>query len=1199
MKIKQLELKGFKSFKNRTVIRFGKGISSIVGPNGCGKSNVVDAFLWVMGETAPKHLRGSSMEDLIFTGTGKQPASGVAEVSLVMEAKTPNVFPSPYKECEEIMVTRRLDRDGKSDYLINSRPCRLKDVQEIFMDTGAGIHGFSFIEQGAVERFISSKPEQKRLLIESAAGISKFRSRKKEAERKLELTDVNLKRLKDILSQQNTQLEKLKKQSEKAEQFRNLRQQIREKDVQISRWDLNHIQKEKQSLDKQIEEEKQNNEDRKKELAHTGSNSDELKKIYEEKKVQEKKIETDMDSIKVQFLSLEKELAGLKASIQVNKQDISHQDFQSYKKNRQTFLSHMEDSENQIVQLEKKQKDLHEQWEWVKQEYEKLNKKLSASDMKKQSLETELMNCVHQEALSRERDQSIVEKIRDWDQNEKELKILLQEKNKVIQKLQSQKKLMMEDLERKKQLSFNVTGSAQELEKEVESFKKDIQVQESHLKKMQEEASALYSEWNSLKKLGSRIDAQEKGIQFVLQSTEGKETFIETAASIRLLLPMLEKAVSSYLELRLKSVFCREEEAVLPALAMLNEKKSGRCRFILKNYQNSLATDEKHKKSLLKESGFQFFLKDQVEGSSELINFLFSSVAVVEDIQTALRLKKKYPNWCFLTLKGEALTQEGDLIGGEFVQDEMNILAYRRAIEEMPVQYEKMSSQIDLMEAQLKRTKTLFQKSSDKLSALSKEAGNFQISILEISKDLEGLSRDQNRLISEVSDIQKKTLECHDKRQELQKKRDHLQNELTISARKDALTQELKQAELECEKGEREKQTLSQQKNQLWTKVAGCEKEMASVKETRSLLKQSLESENREEKKFLSRSLEKKALIQTYEKKLQETEQQHNILCQKIQNTEKQLASLVGERESIREKISTEQSRIISLHQTLAEKESIISNLKLQSESLLLKKSSVVERIMERYQIDLKSSTSFGDFCLSDKSDFNKDAEEQALQKMNKRLSYMGEVNLLALKEYEELVEDNNFYQKQYEDLCSSKEKLSQVIKRIDSFCSKKFKEVFEQVNSCFSKVWPSLFEGGKAELILVKDPEKGVEDMEIIVQPPGKKIQNMNLLSGGEKAMTAVAVIFSIFLVKPSPFCILDEVDASLDDANIARFNSLLAEMAAVSQIIIITHNKYTMRECSYLYGVTMEEKGISKVMSLDMEAVASHQSKVTESLL
>jgi len=254
MRIKQLDIRGFKSFKDRTLIRFGPGISCIVGPNGCGKSNIVDALLWVMGETAPSHLRGSAMEDLIFTGTGSRPAGGIAEVSLTME-KTDQPFTIPYKNFSEIMITRRLDRDGTSTYLINSQVCRLKDVQEVFMDTGAGVHGFSFLEQGAVENFITSNPEQKRQMIESAAGISKFRWRKKDAERKLKLTEINLKRLQDILSQQTTQLEKIKKQSQKAEQFKKLKTNIRNKDIAISQWDLISIKKELQTLEQKIQKE--------------------------------------------------------------------------------------------------------------------------------------------------------------------------------------------------------------------------------------------------------------------------------------------------------------------------------------------------------------------------------------------------------------------------------------------------------------------------------------------------------------------------------------------------------------------------------------------------------------------------------------------------------------------------------------------------------------------------------------------------------------------------------------------------------------------------------------------------------------------------------------------------------------------------------------------------------------------------------
>jgi len=393
------------------------------------------------------------------------------------------------------------------------------------------------------------------------------------------------------------------------------------------------------------------------------------------------------------------------------------------------------------------------------------------------------------------------------------------------------------------------------------------------------------------------------------------------------------------------------------------------------------------------------------------------------------------------------------------------------------------------------------------------------------------------------------------------------------------LKAQLRQVEQEYENEYQNHEKVSRKKEQMWQDLSTCEKSIVTLEEKTHFLKKSLEQETKEEQKNISRLQETKELIQKHTEQVQNI-QQEKIKQQKLlQDKEDQISTLKADYERAREQTNQIQNEIMDLHQQQIESEEAISHLKIQSESFILKKSAITEKLSEKYQIDSLDLSSVGF------SHFHREAEETELNKMNHRLSNMGAVNLLALEEYEELAKENLFYQKQHEDLQISKEKLSQVISRIDRFCSKKFKEVFDQVNSCFSKVWPSLFEGGKAELILVN--EKDIQGMDIIVHPPGKKVQNMNLLSGGEKAMTAIAVIFSIFLVKPSPFCILDEVDAPLDDRNIIRFNSLLSEMAHISQVIIITHNKHTMKNCNYLYGVTMEERGISKLMSLNMNSL------------
>ena len=1092
MRIKQLEVRGFKSFRNRTVLRFEKGSSCIVGPNGCGKSNVVDAFLWVMGEMAPKQLRGSAMEDLIFAGTDKHPPSAVAEVSLIIEYTKPQKLPSfmqlkddfslELKAGTEVMLTRRLDRDGKSEYLINSKPCRLKDVQEIFMDTGAGVHGFSFIEQGAVEKLISSKPEQKRTLIEAAAGISKFRSRKKEAERKLGLTETNLKRLADMLSHQKQHLEKLKRQSSKAERFTELKAEVRKKDIQIGLWNREYLQKEKQLIGTQTRQEVQKNALKKKELTDRQILSKELQKKY------------DLNKGKVEQAQVEAVAVA--------------------------------------TELEQKQQEIYDKREGIEKTAEKMKARYLELDTRRQDLKTKLASFIHDQAISHERISVLEEKIESLATSEGEHVSTLKKKASEVQKLKSQKIALTEELEQKNQLSFSVINSVQTLEKDKFSFEKDLQAQALELKKIEVKTGEFYSEWNSLKKLSSRLDSKEKGVQFLLQSFEQKKNFTETAASISLNSPTLEKAISSYLELRLKSVFCKKD-SILPALDLLNKNKN-RCRFIipsLKAFDEELL--KKQESSVKKAEGFVSILKDQIQGTDALLDSLFSGVAVVEDVSAAFRLKKQYPAWCFITKNGEVLTKEGDFIGGEDPAEEMNILTYRRAMEEMPLQYKKMKEEINARSASLKKTKSLLQENQERLMELHEQKGNMQMRTLELNKDLERVHQNYDRLGQDVKLLQTKISDCHKQSQELRTKRQELINNTKASSRRETFEQELKQVELACEKQSQQQQKFSETKDQIDKK----------------------------------------------------TRDEMQILSQERQNKEGELSAFSEEQEQLREQINYEQSAVIELHQLLMDTETKINDLKLQSESISLKQTSLEERIIEKYQIDLDALET-EDLALTEeeRQKFNKEAEEQLLEKLISRLSSMGPVNLLALEEYEESRKKNKFYQEQYDDLYASKEKLNQVIRRIDNFCSTKFKEVFEEVNSCFSRVWPALFEGGKAKLILTK--EKEIEGIDIMVQAPGKKIQNMNLLSGGEKAMTAVAFIFSIFLVKPSPFCLLDELDAPLDDVNVARFNSLLKEMAGVSQIIVITHNKYTMRSCDHLYGITMEEKGVSKIMSLNMQA-------------
>ncbi len=863
MKIKHIELKGFKSFKNRTLIQFREGICGIVGPNGCGKSNIVDAVLWVIGETRPAIIRGSCMEDVIFVGSEGMQAAGVVEVSMVLESSDRNPFPEEYKNLNEIMVTRRLDRDGKSEYLINSQLCRLQDVQEIFMDTNAGRHGVGFMEQGAVEHFISSRPEQKRLLIESTAGISKFRMRKKSAQRKLELTEGHLNRLKDVLNEKENQLKKLKKQSEKAKDFRSLKKEIQQKDLQISWWKLKDFQKEINLLDNQLEKE----------------------------------------------------------NIEQNKQQKQIDDMSEYIK-QLTEGNQLSDQKNLVQKIQKEEQDLLRELSLVEKTYASL-----------------------QAVLKVNKDSG-----GEW-----------QEAGRLSQ------------------------HNRMELLKSIQENKNKITTIEKQLNEVLEQQKQIAEECKTLEKLFLSIQLK----------TKENNTTGET-----------EKKVSAITD---------------------DEWKKG-VRFLLKRGNHTLADE-----------------------------MLFSQTVVTDSYQELLRLQKIHPAWSFLTL-------DGKLSKGNFAK-----------------------------------------KSITKPGSLD----------------------------SSISYAQKQ----------------QLQNALTW-------------------------------RSELSQKRISLEKDLSTLKEKGKLLNQSLEREQQIELSFSSRSQQKQQTIEQCQLQIKEKEKTRVQLLEQLSEKKIDLDKCLKAYEQLRQNLDQKRLDIIEQHKSISNRESVINEINIKKTGLVERKSALCMRIKECYQLDLieLKEDHLTDENALDKNQLEKDQWEEELNTLNQKLARFGEVNLLALKEYEELSKSKDFYQQQYEDLCSAKEQLVQVIKRVDRFCSNKFQEVFDQVNGYFSKVFPALFDGGCAKLILTDDG--GVD---VFVQPAGKKIQNMNLLSGGEKSMVAVAVIFSLFLVKPSPFCILDEIDAPLDDINIARFGSLLKEMSQISQVIIITHNRYTMQMCDSLYGVTMEEKGISKIVSLE----------------
>ena len=956
MKIRQIELNGFKSFGHQTRIHLGQGINGVVGPNGCGKSNIVDAVLWVMGETSPSHLRGDSMEDVIFAGAKSRNVAGRVEVSMVLE-KSDCPFPEPYKNLSELMITRRLDRDGESEYLINSTASRLRDVQEVFMDTGVGRGGFGFIEQGAVENFIASRPEKKRVLIESAAGIAKFRLKKKEAERKLDLTAIHLNRLQDVLKQYASGLKKLKKQADEANTFRSLKKQREEQDIKISQWNLLEIKNKKELHTRRLQKETE----AKHEIQSTLSR---LKETMDKGQLSRRQILMDEEREKVEkcrreLFELDKKLATASAFLKaINEEgEITAPGSAVFKGD--SAMQELKEAEGEAHILEKELKAIAEQLHPMTE---------------------------------------------DW-----------QQKQKALWQLET--------------LMLSLNAGPHSLKKEDDLWK--------------------------------------KGEMYVLEWAKKRDDFKDAFKNLPVVFKrtMPSSVVKQAAELlfadRLRALFCKNKQAALEVRGDLKTGGMG-CRFIFTdNYRKDLEINQ----ALGKEPGFQFFLTDFMEGEYKKI---FTHVAVVGSMEEAHRLKQKYADWAFITLAGDMIAHSGDWI----IYDGTKL--------------EAVTQNKDKKKAELRRQ------------------------------------------IEEQSVYFKKVTE--------------------------------------------KKNILENQKESL-------HKKQIALKEKTMLLEQALlreqEAKKISQKLCQTKSVHRRHKVDHYQKQIKILNTKKQQKTRELSELEAMFGQMKLDYNSLEQSFHTMQQDIMDQHQVMMNKDQVMGEIKLQQEVLLNREQALLDRIQELYQVDLV----LPDGVLPE-SAIRAAAEEQ-LNALNRTLSNIGEVNLLALREYEEMQKKRDFYEKQYQDLCDSAKELQEVIKRMEQFCSKKFKTVFDSVNHFFAKVFPALFDGGRAELVLTK--EGGVD---VMVEPAGKKIQNMNLLSGGEKAMTALAVIFSLFMVKPSPFCILDEVDAPLDDANILRFCSLLLEMAKVcGQVVIITHNRRTMQVCHKLYGVTMEEKGVSKIFSLDMK--------------
>ena len=1173
MKIKRLEISGFKSFADKVVLDFQQNVTGVVGPNGCGKSNIVDAIRWCMGEQSAKNLRGKAMEDIIFAGSETRKPLGVAEVSLVFSTEDGRA-PAKYLDYAEIQLTRRLYRDGDSDYLINKTPCRLLDITELFMDTGVGTRAYSIIEQGKIAQILHSRPEERRFLIEEAAGVTKFKSRKQLALKKIEGTRQNLARLADVLGEIRRQLASLQRQAKKAEKFREYRDELREIELFFAAQGYRNTQLQRGAAEREL-----------------ALLNDRIRDVFAASAVGE----TQAEEARVTLLEAEKQLTVAQEEIFRVRSEFSTtgNGLEFQRKELAGLDGRLTRLAAETAELEKRLKECAERRALME-----LRRDTGAVDAAGIQAELEQF----EEALAGH--QLAEEELnRDLENRRRELFTALSEAAQFKSRFENAQKRLaalrerldrhareaMQLAERREQLTQRAEALEKEIttgrleQEELQAHLSSLRSQEDDLKRRLPEVEKMWqsrrdelnrssSRLHSLKELEAQFAGFGQGVRTLMKEASLNTRFSGVLADAIQVPPELEPALESALAERLQCILCSDDRDAIGALEFLKAKNGGRAGIAL---PLGLAADSPPPVP----GAARLVEQVQVTGPfAGLILNLLATVMLVDDVSGALVLARQYPALIFVTRSGDMVAYGGVVSGGSEEQVGKGLIHKKREIRELELTVAKLEEEAATLGTQRDDLRRQSQEVAEGLKSGGAELHRAELKLTGLLKDRQQ-AVDEGGRIAERLEVQ--SLETEN----LHEEQAALEAELKLAGEQMVQTGDTSKV-LEQETS-RLKGELDARRLQLATvreKVTAIRVQTATIKEQHDAGLRALADLDRQTEEIVRRMAADREELESGDAarlKLQAdiglaTERLEGLVLEQAES-ENRLAAIRGRFEEagaalnlIEAQLKKSREESDAVRQSQAELNLRFSTLAMQAEHL-------EQALQERSRITMAEA-----LAKLDSAEFDEAAGRTRQVELQRLLDEMGEVNLMAIEECAGMEERFTFLTSQKDDLEESLRGLQQAIQRINRTTRQRFQETYNLVNAKFQEVFPRLFCGGHAELRLTDEEDLLETGIDIIVQPPGKKLQNVTLLSGGEKALTAVALIFSIFLIKPTPFCLLDEVDAPLDDANIGRFNDMVREMSDISQFIIITHNKATMQVADTLYGITMEEPGASRMVSV-----------------
>lgn len=1180
MYLKRIEMQGFKSFADKTVLEFKPGITTVIGPNGSGKSNISDAIRWVLGEQSMKSLRGAKSEDIIFAGTQARKSLGFAEVSIVID-NNDNKLPIEYSE---VTVTRKIYRSGETGYFINKVPCRLKDILELFMDTGIGKDGYSIIGQGKIDEILSNKSEDRRHIFEEAAGIVKYRTRKQESEKKLEQTKLNLLRINDILAEIEANIEPLKLQSDKAKQFLDLREELKSIEVGLFIYNINTYKEKLEQLvkDEDIITSQKEAEDSKMEALQ--ASKEELRQV--------------VDDITAQIENMQN--IGFESSNKIEKINseigISNERIQNNSANKQRLEAEILEVKSRIEELKEEQKQKLEKKTNLtsnKEKFEKelaekeaelaeLSKKLSAKE-----LEIEGKKQIVQDNIDKKYELAAEINTQDvnYENLEKRKKQLKNEIDSVISELDSTRYGKNEiskgfyDIESKRNIA-------------VENLEKSVQAKEQNMQKLKQ-----YEE--EISKLTYTQRMKQARHQFLIETEKEKEGYNKTVKSLLVAcdkdsnlnkgihgvlanLISVEKEYETAIEMclgqSLQNVVTSTEQDAKKMIEYLRSNSLGRASFL-----PIASVQGKKLDKLTKMDGVIGIASDLVKCKKEyeqIILSLLGRTVVVEDMDTAIALAKKDKySFRIVTLKGDIISSSGSISGGSVQTKTVNILGRSREIEDLEKELKKLEKQIADKTAEKEEYASSIGDSIEETAKLERELQEIEIVYATEKQKMVAVEENITRLENRLAKLKEELTQTEKQKEENRLLKEQKEAEIQ------ALTQQIEELNKVIEEFALNNKDNQKYIDDLNFDITNLKISVTSFDESESSIEEMVERISQDIKNN-EQSIENKnqniLAITEENTKLEQTITEYNNqieqIKQEVTNSGTKVEELKQERIAKNEKLVNTENEIQSQFSTLESLKEQIIKLDVKKTKLEQDLQQVVESLWNEYELTPNSTEEY-------QKPNNVATAQKQVNSLRNKIKDLGSINIDSIEEYKKTKERYDFMSEQRLDLENTASKLRKIIGDMTTTMQNQFKEKFELINKNFNEVFTELFNGGKAELILENEENILECGIDIRVQPPGKKLQNMMLLSGGEKAFTAIALLFAILKINPAPFCILDEIEAALDDVNVYRFAEYLKKFCKQTQFLVITHRKGTMEAGDSVYGVTMEENGISKLLSIKLK--------------